>query len=83
MVETINNSTFLLDTAMTGIHKGMNDLHKNASQIAAKSSMEDESKRPLIESLVDLRSNVQQVKASAKVLQVSDEIIGTLLDIKA
>ena len=82
MIESIKNSPSLLDTARTGIQNGLNDLQTNASEIASKSTMEGENTKPLIESLVDLKANVQQVKASVKVLQVSDEMIGTLLDIK-
>lgn len=83
MIEPIKNTSSLHGTALTGIQKGMNDLQKNASEIASKSTMEGENTKPLIESLVDLKANVQQVEASMKVLQVSDEMIGTLLDIKA
>jgi len=82
MIEPIKNSPSLLDTARTGIQNGLNDLQTNASEIASKSTMEGENTKPLLESLVDLKANVQQVKASAKVLHVSDEMIGTLLDIK-
>ena len=82
MIESIKNSPSLLDTARTGIQNGLNELQKNASEIAGKSTMEGENTKPLIASLVDLKANVQQVKASTKVLQVSDEMIGTLLDIK-
>jgi len=83
MIGSITNSASPLDSALTGIKNGMNDLQKNASEIASKSTMEGENTKPLIESLVDLKANVQQVEASTKVLQVSDEMIGTLLDIKA
>ena len=82
MIEPIKNSPSLLDTARTGIQNGLNDLQTNASEIASKSTMEGENTKPLVESLVNLKENVQQVKASAKVLHVSDEMIGTLLDIK-
>ena len=77
MIGNINN------TALAGIQKGMNDLQKNASEIASKSTMDGENTKPLIESLVDLKANIQQVEASMKVLQADDEVIGTLLDIKA
>ena len=83
MIGPMKNTTSLLDTALTGIQNGMNELQKNASEIASKSTMEGENTQPLIESLVELKANVQQVEASAKVLQVSDEMTGTLLDIQA
>lgn len=83
MIGSIKNSASPLDSALAGIKNGMNNLQKNASEIASKSTMEGENTKPLIESLVELKANVQQVEASTKVLQVSDEMIGTLLDIKA
>ena len=83
MTGPIKNSTSLHDTALTGIKNGMNALQKNASEIASKATMEGENTKPLMASLVELKANVQQVEAATKVLQVSDEMIGTLLDIKA
>ena len=83
MIGPMKNSTSLPGTALTGIHNGMNELQKNASEIASKSTMEGENTKPLMKSLVELKANVQQVEASTKVLQVSDEMVGTLLDIKA
>lgn len=83
MIGPIKNSTSLPDTALTGIQNGMNELQKNAGEIAGKSTMEGENIKPLMQSLVELKANVQQVEASTKVLQVSDEMVGTLLDIRA
>jgi hypothetical protein len=83
MIESYKNSTSLLYTALSVIKIGMNELQKNAAEIAGKSTMEGENIKPLMESLVELKANVQQLEASTKVLQVSDEMIGTLLDIRA
>jgi len=83
MIGPMKNSMSLSDNALTGIKNGINALQKNASDIASKSTMEGENTKPLIASLVELKANVQQVEAATKVLQVSDEMIGTLLDIKA
>jgi hypothetical protein len=83
MIGPIKNSTSMPDTALTGIQNGINELQKNAGEIAGISTIESESTKPLMESLVELKENVQQVAASTKVLQVSDEMIGTLIDIRA
>ena len=77
MIGSINN------TALAGIQAGLNGLQKNASQIASKSTMDGENTQPLVESLVDLKANVQQVSASVKLLEVNDQLIGSLLDTKA
>jgi flagellar hook protein FlgE len=83
MIGSIKNSTLLPGTALTGIQNGLSELQKNAGEIAGKSTMEGENIKPLMESLVELKANVQQVEVSTKVLQVSDEMIATLLDIRA
>ena len=77
MISSINN------TALAGIQNGFNNLQKNASQIASASTMEGTNTQSLVEAVVDLKVNVQQVSASMEVLKVSDELIGTLLDINA
>ncbi len=77
MIDSISN------TALAGIQNGFDSLQENASQIASKSTMEGTNTQSLVESVVDLKANVQQVSASMKVLKVSEELIGTILDIKA
>jgi hypothetical protein len=77
MIGSISN------TALAGIQNGFDGLQKNASLIASKSTMEGTNTQSLVEAVVDLKVNVQQVSASMKVLKVSDELIGTILDVKA
>lgn len=77
MISSLNN------TALAGIQNGFDSLQKNARQIANVSTMDGTNTKSFIDAVVDLKANVQQVGASLKVLKVSDEIIGTLLDIKA
>ncbi len=76
--------TYIGDLTLT-LRRGTEEyeLQKNAGEIAGKSTMEGENTKPIIESLVEIKANVQQLEASTKVLQVSDEMIGTLLDIRA
>jgi len=72
-----------INIAMAGIQNGLNGMQENASQIASKAALEGGSTQSLVESLVDLKANVQQVNASAKFLAATDEVIGSLLDIRA
>ncbi len=76
MINSLNN------TALAGIQNGLGKLQENASQIASTSGMDGTGTNSLVESLVDLKANVQQVSASMKVLKVSDELMGTILDVK-
>ena len=73
----------LNNIALAGIRNGFEGLQKNASQIARTSNPAGEETQSLVAAVVDLKANVQQVEASMEVLSVSDELIGTLLDIKA
>ena len=77
------NNSISLSSALTGIQQGVNGMQGNASQIASASMMKSENPSTLAESLIDLRANQHQVSASVKVLKAADDMIGTLLDIKA
>lgn len=77
MIESLNN------TALSGIQQGLNKLQKNAEQIATATSTEADTGQLLLAALVDLKANETQVSASMKVLNVSDRLIGSILDIKA
>lgn len=83
MTIPVNNSNSVLNTALKGILKGMNDLQANASVIASAPSLAGENQKSMLTSLVDLKANVQQVQASAQVVKANDEMLGSLLDIKA
>lgn len=71
------------DSGLTGMRNGLDGLQKTASQIASKETMQGDSPHELAESMVELKVNSNQVAASARVVQVTDDMIGTLLDIKA
>jgi len=73
----------LSNIALSGIQKGLADLQKNSSQIADVSVTQGVDEQSLISAVIDLKANEMQVAASMKVFSVSDELIGTILDIKA
>ena len=60
---------------LNGIRVGLDGMQKTASQIASKDAM--------AESLVELEIHKNQVGASAQVVKAYDQMLGTLLDIKA
>jgi hypothetical protein len=71
-----------IQSATLGIKRGMEGAAKNAREIASKDALEGNSEN-LATSIVELKENVNQVKASAKALKIIDETIGTILDVKA
>jgi hypothetical protein len=76
MIGSLNN------IALAGVQNGLDKLQKNAGEIAGAYTAAGTNTQSLVEAVVDLGANVQQVSASMKTLQVSDELIGTILDIK-
>ena len=72
-----------INSSLQGIQRGMQGLSKNAAQIASKDFMEDQGVEGLARITVEMIENKTQVQASAKALQIIQETIGTILDIKA
>jgi len=70
--------------AVLGIQRGLDGLRKNATEIASADQMNKAGKDSDLEgSLLDLQQNKTQVQASAKVVSAIDEVIGTIIDIRA
>ena len=68
---------------LNGIRVGLDGMQKTASQIASKDAMDSNGPHELAESMVDIEIYRNQVGASAQVVKAFDQMIGTLLDIKA
>ena len=71
------------NNGLNGIRVGLDGMQKTASQIASKDAMESTGPHELAESLVELKIHTNQVGASAQVVKAFDQMLGTLLDIKA
>ena len=73
-----------LSHAMSGIYRGMSGLKKNASEIASASQLESgATAQSLTRPIIEMKENQQLVQASAKVVKIIDEAIGSLFDEKA
>jgi len=66
-----------------GIYNGLDNLKRDAHEIASASAKGDENTADLAKSLVDLNMDRNQIEASVKVVQAVDETLGTLLNVKA
>ena len=73
--------TSVLSTGVQGVQAGMNRANQAAGDIARFGTTEQNG--DLATSLVDLKVSEQQVKASAAVIKSADEMMGTLIDIRA
>lgn len=69
-----------LNSGLMGVRSGIESMHKAASEISNQGVANTDD---LAKSLVDLKVSQLQVSASAQVVKAADEMIGTLLDIKA
>jgi len=74
------SSISALQSGVTGIQSGMQSLNNNAAKIASSESIQ--SAADLTEPLVNMLLDKQQVEASAKVVEASSKMIGSILDIK-
>jgi len=67
-----------LQTGSAGINNGFDGLRRTATVIARPGDTTDTTR-----ALVDLRTDQHQVEASAKVVKAADEMLGSLLDVRA
>ena len=72
-----------LQSAVTGIQRGVDGLNRDANTIARASVTESVSSPEVLNALVNLQEDKLQVQASAKVVAAADETIGSLLDVIA
>jgi len=77
------SSIAALDSAVTGIMRGVNGLRQNAADVASADRLNNNATTDPASPLVDAIGNRQQVEASAKLVKAADEMLGTLIDIRA
>lgn len=74
------NSISIVNPAMAGMRKGLDDMNRAASKIANTGQSSETHTASLATSMVDLKQAQVQVAVSAKVIQAIDESIGYLID---
>ncbi len=74
----------LKDISSAGITRGIQNIRKNASLIA-NSPREQQTfpTRDAVRAMVELHENALQVSASVTAFKTADNVIGSLLDVKA
>lgn len=71
----------ILSTGVQGVQAGMQRANRAAGEIARAGTSAEGG--DLATPIVDLKLSELQVKASAAVIKTADEVVGTLIDIKA
>ncbi len=72
-----------INSGLAGMRSGLDSMQEAASQIASKETFEGTGTKSLAEAMIDLKVSTHQVSASAQVVKAMDDVIGTLLDVKA
>ena len=72
-----------LNNALLGIQRGLEGARKNAAEIASAEQFTADSPKDLAQSMVELKLNTLQVKASAKAMGIIDDTLGTIIDVLA
>jgi flagellar hook protein FlgE len=72
-------------SALQGIQRGLQGMRRNAGEIASARQMRGSTADTvdLTRALVEMKQTSYQTTASVKVLRTADQMIGTLLDVKA
>ena len=71
-------------SAVLGIQRGLDGMRQNAAEIASADQLNQAGQETdLVGSLVEMEQNKVQVQASAKVVSALDEVVGTIIDIRA
>lgn len=73
----------ILSTGVQGIQSGLQRANRAAGEIASAGIGTGGQGGDLATPIVDLKLSELQVKASAAVIRTADEVVGTLIDIKA
>jgi hypothetical protein len=72
-----------LNAGLQGIHTGMNNLRRDAFEIAQSVHLDADKPAAIADSLVNLKLDELQVHASTKVVKTVDDLLGHLLDERA
>jgi hypothetical protein len=72
----------VLASGVQGLQLGISQANKAGANIARAGTTTSGDNNDLTNSLVDLKSAEQQVKASAQVIKSADDTVGTLIDLK-
>jgi len=79
-ISSIDSGSTAVQNALSGINRGMANLSQDARVIAQGSVAAGNS---VTAALVDAQTQKLDVEASVKALQIADQTLGALLDIKA
>jgi len=69
-----------IQSGLSGVQSGLQNINRDTATIASASTLQ--SSGNITEPLVNLINDKQQVQASAKIIEASNAMLGSILDIK-
>ncbi len=72
-----------LDNALLGIQRGLTGVGNAVAKVASVDQLKNDNSSGLNKALVQLQESKLQVQASASAVHTADEVMGTLLDVRA
>lgn len=78
MVVGAANSISPVNSALSGIQRGVHSLNEAAHEVANYGTTEQS--KPVVESISEMKQAEVQVAASVKTLNVANEMVGQLID---
>jgi hypothetical protein len=73
----------IMGPALQGVHRGLQGMRRVASEIASAQQATQTKATDLSRAMVEMKVHANQSKASVKVLQAADNLLGTLFDERA
>jgi hypothetical protein len=70
----------IMGPAVQGIQKGFQGMRRVAAEVASAQQMTQSNPTDLSRAMVEMKAQANQAKASVKVLQAADNLLGTLID---
>ena len=78
-ISTLGFGASAIQSALSGINRGIAGVNQDAAIVASNGAEGDASTNALI----DAQQQLLNIEASAKALSITDQTLGTLIDVKA
>jgi len=82
-ISSIGFGSSAIQNALTGIDRGIAGVNQDAAIVASNGLAAGGSGDAVTNALIDAQQQLLSVEASAKALSITDQALGSLLDVKA
>lgn len=82
-ISSIGSGSSAIQNALSGINRGIAGINQDAAIVASNGLNAGGSGDAVTNALLDAQQQLLSVEASAKALSITDQALGSLLDVKA